>query len=612
MKPRRPALSDALSWSMPSFEYAERLAARRAWAAREQRLHIQVGNARLVVFLAALWIGWAAFARSSISGYWLAAPAAVFIALLVFHDRVLRARQLAERAVRYYERGIARLEDRWAGTGDPGERYRDPAHPYAEDLDLFGKGGLFELLSTARTRGGEDTLARWLLSSAAPEVVLERQAAVTELRPKLDLREDLALLGEDVRASGDPNALIAWAEAPRVLQSGAARAAAAALSLVILGVGSYWASSPALASSPGSRAALIALLAINTAFGWRFRQPVLRVFGHAGEAARDLSLLAKVLARLEREPFASPLLARLRAALDSTPEASRRIARLNRLIELVDSRENWLMRIIGPPLLYGTQLAFAIEAWRADSGPHVRRWIEAAGEFEALSALAGYAYEHPTDPFPEVSGAGACFEAEGLGHPLLPDARCVRNDLKLGGDLRLLVVSGSNMSGKSTLLRSAGVSAVMAMAGAPVRARRLRISSLAVGASIRTNDSLQEGTSRFYAEITRLRKLVDLASGPRPLLFLIDELLHGTNSHDRQIGAEGVVRGLVTRGAIGLVTTHDLALTQIAVAMTPRGANVHFEDHLEEGRITFDYIMRPGVVKKNNALELMRSVGLDI
>jgi DNA mismatch repair ATPase MutS len=281
-------------------------------------------------------------------------------------------------------------------------------------------------------------------------------------------------------------------------------------------------------------------------------------------------------------------------------------------MELLDSRDNVLMRVIGPPLLYGTQLAFAIEAWRAESGPDVRRWMDAVSEFEALSALAGYAYEHPRDPFPEVAGIEACFEAAGLGHPLLPEARCVRNDLKLGGELRLLIVSGSNMSGKSTLLRSAGIAGVMAMAGGTVRATSLRMGSLSVGASIRTNDSLQDGTSRFYAEITRLRKLVDLASGPRPLLFLIDELLNGTNSHDRQIGAEAVVRGLVERGAIGLVTTHDLALTQIATAMAPRGRNVHFEDHLEDGRITFDYIMRDGVVRKSNALELMRSVGLEI
>jgi hypothetical protein len=559
------------------------------------------------VAIVAAWLGWAAFWQGSLSGWWLASPLAAFLALLLWHDRILRDRELAERAVRCYERGLARIEDRWAGTGEPGDRFHDPAHPYAEDLDLFGKGGLFELLSTARTRAGEDTLARWLLQSAPPEIVLERQAAVAELRSKLDLREDLALLGEDVRASGDPKALIAWAESPPVLALGAGRVAATALSLAMLICGSYWAWAPSIPA----RIALLCMLGINSAFGLAFRRRVLMVTARVDDAQHDLSLLAKVLARLERERFTSVRLTHLRTALESTPAASHRIAHLNRWMELLDSRENWLMRIVGPPLLYTTQITFAIEAWRADSGPHVRRWIEAAGEFEALSALAGYAYEHPQDPFPEVSGGEPCFEAEGLGHPLLPAYRCVRNDLKLGGDLRLLVVSGSNMSGKSTLLRSAGVSAVMAMAGAPVRATRLRISSLCVGASIRSTDSLQDGTSRFYAEITRLRKLVDLAAAGS-LLFLIDELLNGTNSHDRQIGAEAVVRGLVNRGAIGLVTTHDLALTQIAAAMEPRGTNVHFEDHLEDGKITFDYIMRPGVVRKSNALELMRSVGLDI
>jgi hypothetical protein len=593
---------------VPASQYAERLAARRASVARQQVLHIRIGNARLAVFLIGVWIGWLAYGAHSISGWWLAAPAAAFLALLVFHERVLRARQFAERAARYYERGIARLEDRWAGAGEPGERYRDPTHPYAEDLDLFGKGGLFELLSTARTRAGEDTLARWLLEPAGPETVVERQAAVAELRPKLDLREELALLGEDVRASGDPGKLIRWAEAPAALVPDGVRIAAAALSLVMLASLIYW----AWLSTPSSRAILLGLLAVNTAFGWQFRERVLRIVGHASDAAHDLSLLSTVLELVEREHFTSPRLAQLRAALESTPPASQRIAKLTRLIEFLDSRDNWLLRLIGPPLLYTTQLAFAIEAWRVESGPYVQRWIAAMGEFEALSAIAGYAFERPLDPFPEISAGEVCYEAEGLGHPLLPEGRCVRNDLRLGDGLRLLVVSGSNMSGKSTLLRSAGVSAVMAMAGAPVRARSLRLSPLTVGASIRSTDSLQDGTSRFYSEITRLRKLIDLAAGSRPLLFLIDEMLNGTNSHDRRIGAEAVVRGLVERGAVGLVTTHDLALTEIATAMAPRAANVHFEDHLEAGRITFDYLMRQGVVTKSNALELMRSVGLDL
>jgi DNA mismatch repair ATPase MutS len=263
-------------------------------------------------------------------------------------------------------------------------------------------------------------------------------------------------------------------------------------------------------------------------------------------------------------------------------------------------------------LLWEIQLAFFVEDWRRDNGSAVAGWLAAVAEFEALSSLAGYAYEHPNDPFPELSEQSPCFDGRGLGHPLLPEGKCVRNDVSLTGGVQVLVVSGSNMSGKSTLLRTVGVNAVLALAGAPVRAHRLRIAPLAPGASIRILDSLQGGMSRFYAEITRLRKLVTLAEGPLPLMFLLDELLHGTNSHDRRIGAEAVVKGLVRRGAIGLLTTHDLALAHIVDALAPHAANVHFEDHIEDGHVAFDYCLRPGIVTKSNALELMRSIGLEV
>jgi DNA mismatch repair ATPase MutS len=238
------------------------------------------------------------------------------------------------------------------------------------------------------------------------------------------------------------------------------------------------------------------------------------------------------------------------------------------------------------------------------------------GELEAAAALGTYAFDRPGDPFPEVlaPSEGPLFDGRSLGHPLLPEASCVRNDLSLGvaGGPRALVVSGSNMSGKSTFLRTCGVNVVLALAGAPVRAAALRLSPLALGASIRVVDSLQEGESKFYAEITRLRRILDLTRGEPPVLFLLDEILHGTNSHDRRIGAEAVIRALLERGAIGLVTTHDLALARIAEEPGSRLANVHFEDTLEGGRVRFDYRLRPGVVQRSNALALMREVGLEV
>jgi DNA mismatch repair ATPase MutS len=263
-------------------------------------------------------------------------------------------------------------------------------------------------------------------------------------------------------------------------------------------------------------------------------------------------------------------------------------------------------------LLWNTQLAMVLDAWRRISGSAVARWLAVLGEFEALCALAEYAYENPADPFPEIVAESPCFEAEELGHPLLPRDRCVRNDVRLGAELRVLFISGSNMSGKSTLLRTVGVNAVLALAGAPVRARRLRLSPLTLGATLRIQDSLQAGQSRFYAEITRLRQLVDLAKSTPPLLFLLDELLQGTNSEERRQGAEAVLRTLLDHGALGLITTHDLALTHLAGALTPRVANVHFEDQFENGVMTFDYRMRPGVAASKNALALMRALGFAV
>ncbi len=250
-------------------------------------------------------------------------------------------------------------------------------------------------------------------------------------------------------------------------------------------------------------------------------------------------------------------------------------------------------------------------------GSVVRGWADVIAEFEALLSLAGYTHEHPDDPFPEFVEGSASFAATDLGHPLIPAERVVRNNVSISGKTRILLVSGSNMSGKSTLLRTVGINTVLAMAGAPVRARSLQLTGLQIGASIRINDSLHEGSSRFYAEITRLRQLFDLMQGSptghgRPLLFLLDELLQGTNSWDRRSGAEGIVHAFAARGAIGLISTHDLALTESSGL--PAGAllNVHFQDELRGGRMIFDFKLRDGVVTKSNALELMRSIGLEV
>jgi hypothetical protein len=590
----------------PAPEYRERLRLRREAHAALLILDARHSYLRLAVFgvfLLVLVLGW----RGTLSYWWLVPPVVAFGWLLQRHDAVIRRRDFAARAIVFYERGVARLEDRWPGTGEAGERFIDNRHIYANDLDLFGHGSLFELLSIARTRAGEETLAAWLAAPASPPEIQARRDAITELAPALDLRERVALAGTDVRAGIHSEALVAWAEAPPVLERTWPRWIAAMLTLAAIASFAWW-------MTTGDAGAFVLVVVLEILFSTPLRARVDKALHAADGPARDLDILAHVLLQLEAQQFTSSRLRGLHDSLETYGVvASRAIHRLHQLVEWHDWQHNPFFAIIGATLLWGTHIAFAIEHWRRQYGAHVAVWLHTVAEFEALSSLSTYRYERPADPFPEiVEGASAVYEGIDLGHPLIPDSRAVRNDLRLTPPTRLFVVSGSNMSGKSTLLRTVGINAVLAFAGAPVRARALRLTPLVIGATLRIQDSLQEGRSRFYAEITRIREIADRAAGPVPVLFLLDEIFHGTNSHDRLVGASGVLRSLVDRGAIGLITTHDLALTAVVSELTPRAQNVHFEDHFEGGEIHFDYRLKPGPVTRSNAIALMRAVGLDV
>lgn len=575
-------------------------------AALFDRRFLQIGNGRLATGVLAAVLAWLAFGTNSVSGWTLLLPLAILIGLVIWHDQVTRRQQFAHRGIRFYEAALARLTDAWQGRGNAGERFANSQHVYADDLDVFGHGSMFERLCLARTAAGEDTLARWLQEPAGLATVLDRQKAVDELRDRLDLREDLALLGEDIRSSVHATTLADWSARPDAGFPAWGRWVAFAASVaIVVSFGLY------VAHLAGLRPFVLMIPVIITLF-FLFRKATNVVHDSVQVPAHDLGILALVLARLEREQFQSPRLRQLRAMLntDGVP-ASQRIAHLETMVEHMESAHNQFFAVFAFALLWAPQFAMAIEAWRKRNGRDIARWLEAVGELEALSSLAAFAYERPDATFPQFAD-GQCFAAEGLRHPLLAPGVSVANDVSVGGEVRLLIVSGSNMSGKSTLLRAIGLNTVLAWAGSVVTAASLRVSPLAVGASMRVSDSLQEGKSRFYAEIMRLRQVVDLTGGERPALFLLDELLSGTNSHDRRIGAEGLIHSLLDRGAIGLVTTHDLALAQMADTLGASALNVHFEDQVENGEIHFDYRMRPGVVTRSNALELMRAVGLKV
>jgi len=590
----------------PRSVYTERLADRKRQLQTSGARRNQLGYWRLLAMAAVGILIWLSIQKQT--PWWtIAFPLAAFIALIWWQSRIERAAERVRRAIRFHESGLARLDNHWQGSGETGERFQDPHHPYAADLDLFGRASLFELLSTARTRGGEARLAAWLKAPSPPEQLRERHVAIDELRPMLDLREQLAILGDDFRTGVDPEQLAAWGDAPADPYPAHMRVIAFLLAVAAAVILIWWFATGFVGIE--ARRAVVGLIFVEGSFFLWLRQRTARIVEQVGQPARDLDLLSEIVKTLEQQHFQSPPLARLRAAIDTEGHpASLRIARLRRLMDILDSRENPMIKGLDGPLLWTVQTSMAIEAWRSENGHFVGAWLDAVSEIEALSALANYSWEHPDDPFPQFT-EGAVYDGEDLGHPLLADERCVRNSVALVPPLQLMVVSGSNMSGKSTLLRAVGINAVLALAGAPVRAKRLTISALSVGASIRTMDSLEEGHSRFMAEILRLKQILELL---RPALFLLDELLHGTNSHDRAIGAEGLVRALLARASIGIATTHDLSLSRVADDLATAAVNVHFEDRLEDGRLVFDYRMKPGVVARSNALDLMRAVGLDV
>lgn len=584
--------------SEPRAEYELRLAARRAMAAAADDRSRQVANLRALTFLAFV----AALILGSV--VWTLAAVLVFVALMIVHELVERRKARCLLAVEHYQRALRRLDDAWHSDGIQHRDHVAPEHPYAADLDLFGPASLFARLCTARTRGGEATLAGWLLHPAARPEVLARQAAVLAMKERIELREDLALLGGDIRVATEPTALTAWGAAPP-------RIAPARLAPLRLLAGLF-ALAAVLAAIAGfvTDAGLIPIVVvamIEAVVMRRLRPTTAAITTAVAGPRRDLDVIARLLARLEREPGGGS--ERLEALSQRLRGGATAIAELARTVDWLEARRSNIFAPIAFVLMWELHGAVAVERWRQAHGPAIAGWLAALAELEALAALAAYAYERPADLMPTIVDGGPCVRGDDLRHPLLRD--CVANSLDLGGPLRMLMISGSNMSGKSTFLRTVGVNIVLALAGAPVSARALTLSPLQLGATLRIEDSLRGASSRFYSELRRLRLLRDLArAGDPPLFFLLDEIFHGTNSHDRKIGAEAVLRALVDAGAIGLCTTHDLALAEAITDLGERACNVHFQDEVGGDALVFDYQMRPGIVRSSNAIALMRSIGL--
>ena len=578
----------------------------------------RLANVRLLLFFAALVVlGW---------GYWggvtpllgLGAILLVGFGVLVARHRRVEAERRRCAALREInDEAVARVRRDWEALPLRHDTRAEPGHPYAHDLDLFGRASLLHLLEAVGTRLGEDVLARWLAAPAPPATIVERQAAICELQPGIDWRDDLLRRARGPGGGDRPDAepFLAWAEGEPWLTRQPALLWAARLSPLL-----FWGLLGAHLAGAVAYPLWLAPFAGNLVLGWRLAGPAVRTLERVGLLTRRFGGYADALELLAETPFEASPLERIRAAATTGGvSAAEQIRRLHRITIFAQPPSSLLYTLIESTTLWNVHVLAALEGWQARVGRHARGWLAALGEAEALSALARLAHDNPAWAFPVLDPDAPAIDTADLGHPLLPADVRVANDVRLGPPGTFLLVTGSNMAGKSTLLRSVGVNVVLGQAGAPVCAARLVMPPVDLWTSMRVQDSLAQGVSFFMAELRRLKQIVDAAEAdaePRRsarLLYLLDEILQGTNTAERQIAARRIIRLLVARGAIGAVSTHDLTLAD--VEDLGRAANaIHLTETVADDcsgpKMSFDYRVRPGIARSTNALRLLELVGL--
>ena len=616
---RRDAAEETVSPAAVYRQRCERFRRRADSFARRSAIlsWLRLGTAGAVIGSLALVV----LQASSRPTLWLTTAGiatAVFAALVLVHDRVVRQQGGWRDLERINQQAEARLARDWASLPAPVGAAPPGSEALARDLQLFGPASLLHLLDTGLGPPGRETLARYLVEPAARDEILARQGEVGELMPQLELRQRLAREGQhlsELEPGIEP--FLAWAEGepwlldrPWLVWASRLLPAVAITALALVETGHLrW-----------SIAGLFLVLNFGflNLFDGRLQARLDRVSAREGELlryARALSLAESV------ECFGSP---RLRRAIDDLSvdgtSASSRIQILHRRVVLADARASGTLHmLLGTLFLWDFQTLYLIERWQRANGSRARRWLTVLGELEALAALAGLAFDHPDWVFPAVdSDPAAALEAENLAHPLLADDVMVGNDVTVGPPGSFLLVTGSNMSGKSTLIRALGINIVLARAGGPVCASRFSMPPLRLATSILVEDSLQDGLSFFMAELLRIKAIVDAAREESfdrgRLFFLLDEILRGTNSADRQVAVREVLVRLLATGAIGAISTHDLAVARTG-GLERAARPVHFRERIrdqdEEGALmTFDYRLRPGLATTSNALRLLAAVGL--
>jgi hypothetical protein len=577
-------------------------------AERLQKLSNRLSVARLIAFAGGLVLFAVLLSFSVIT-----AVVTLTAALILFTWLVIKYESTEKSRKRYLHLAEINSLELKCLDGDfssykPGTEYTERDHPYSYDLDIFGKASLFQNICRTTSKPGADLLAEYLGKPAEINEIVSRQEAVSELRPLTDWRQELIIQGYlTANAGNDPFQLTEWfASKDKFTKTTREKVTILALSALTLSVLTL-----VIAGNPV--ALLILVLIINFLFYFTRLKKINKLHEQVSRSADLLKSYSEIIRLIEKKDFRALKLTGLQDSFKDEHPASERISNLSKLLNRLDSRLNMIMAIPLNAIFFSDiHFCLALEKWKRTNAAKVREWFSAMSEFEVLASLANTSFNNPGWVFPEITRNYFEFRAENMGHPLIPESRRVCNDFSTSDTGNTIIVTGSNMSGKSTFLRTCGINAVLAFAGAPICASSFTISYTRLHTSMRISDSLEENISSFYAELRRMREIISAAEKDPAAFLLLDEILRGTNSDDRYAGSVALIKQLTGYGAVAMVATHDLRLAGLEKDLPDKIENYHFDVKVSGEELYFDYKLTPGICTSFNASLLMKKMGIKV
>jgi len=572
----------------------------------------QISYLRLAAFVIGLFVSVYTYAieQQVISAVVTLLWIGLFIYLVKLHEKAIQRKNFTDALVKINERAIDRIEDNWNKFQDNGEEFGQEEHPYSGDLDIVGHNSFFQWINSSATYFGRLRLKDYLLKPLkSKDQIKERQEAVKELAKEIEIRQRVN--AEAMLISGqstNPEDLIKWAERPQ--KEGGSLAEKLITNLLTLAF--FTIIFLAIFTETVTYKAFLAVTALNLAvlyLGNKKGGPILDTIHQYKTGIRTYE---NIIRAIEEGNFSSQSLKKIQRKLytKENKKASELISELKAISNLISDRRNMAYIIINIAFMWDFRCITMLSKWKSKNGKYLKSWLEVIGEFEALSSFANIAFENESWCFPDLHEEGMILKAENLGHPLLGQRR-VCNNITIKDKGSVLLITGSNMSGKSTFLRTVGINLVMSYCGAPVCASSFTASIMNVYSCMRVSDNLEKSISSFYAEILRIKMIVNASKGNNKIFFLLDEIFKGTNSIDRHLGASMLIKQLSKSGASGMVSTHDLELGDLEKEMA-KLSNYHFQEHYENGDLRFDYKLRRGISTTRNAMHIIKMAGIEV